>query len=132
MNELRKIDLHIKQTELETGISQIIYQGKALRIQNDTMCSLTYTESEDTEVILDIFPQSLVLARIGETTTILNFDLADIKEGSIATNYGVIPLEVATESLEIGTSFLRWSYRLSSGEGPIGAYISEWTMEESA
>jgi hypothetical protein len=43
MNELRKIDLHIKQTELETGISQIIYQGKALRIQNDTMCSLTYT-----------------------------------------------------------------------------------------
>jgi hypothetical protein len=44
MNELRKIDLHIKQTELETGISQIIYQGKALRIQNDAMCSLTYLQ----------------------------------------------------------------------------------------
>ena len=41
MNELRKIDLLIKQTELETGLTQIIYQGKALRVKSDTICSLT-------------------------------------------------------------------------------------------
>ncbi len=131
MNELRKIDLLVKQTELETGTTQIIYQGKALRIQNDAMCSLTYTESQEFEVILDIFQQSLVLARIGETTTILNFDPAQKKVGSIATNYGVIPLVVTTENLEISASRLRWSYRLSQGEALIGAYVSEWTMEET-
>lgn len=129
MNKLRKIDLLVKQTELESGTTQIIYQGKALRIQNDAMCSLTYTESQVFEVILDIFPQSLVLARIGETTTILNFDPAQQQEGSIATNYGVIPLIVKTENLEISASRLRWSYRLTQGDELIGAYVSEWTME---
>ena len=132
MNELRKIDLLIKQTELETGLTQIIYQGKALRVKSDTICSLTYTESQEFEVILDIFPQSLVLARIGETTTILNFDPANEQEGSIATNYGVIPLTVITEDLEITSSRLRWSYRLTQDEGLIGAYVSEWTMEGTA
>lgn len=132
MNELRKIDLLVKQTELETGKSQIIYQGKALRIQNDAMSSLTYTESQECEVILDIFPQSLVLARISETTTILHFDPVKVQEGSIATNYGVIPLEVHTDELEITSSRLCWSYRLTQGEGLIGAYVSEWTMEETA
>lgn len=131
MNELRKIDLLVKQTELETGTTQIIYQGKALRIQNDAMCSLTYTESQEFEVILDIFQQSLVLARIGETTTILNFDPAQKKDGSIATNYGVIPLVVTTENLEISALRLQWSYRLTQGEALIGAYVSEWTMEET-
>ena len=132
MNELRKIDLLIKQTELETGLTQIIYQGKALRIQNDELRSLTYTESQEFEVILDIFPQSLVLSRIGETTTILNFDPSQEQEGSIATNYGVIPLKVTTDDLEITSSRLRWSYKLTQGEGLIGAYVSEWTMEETA
>ncbi|TFG82914.1 MAG: DUF1934 domain-containing protein [Erysipelotrichales bacterium] len=132
MNELRKIDLLVKQTELETGATQIIYQGKALRIQNDAMCSLTYTESQEFEVILDIFPLSLVLARIGETTTILNFDPAYEQEGSMATNYGVIPLKVLTDDLEITSSRLRWSYRLTQDEELIGAYASEWTMEETA
>jgi uncharacterized beta-barrel protein YwiB (DUF1934 family) len=132
MNELRKIDLLVKQTELETGLTQIIYQGKALHIKNDAMCSLTYTESIGFEVILDIFPQSLVLARIGETTTILNFDPANEQEGSIATNYGVIPLEVLTETMEITSSRLQWSYRLTQGNELIGAYASEWMMEETA
>lgn len=131
MNELRKIDLLVKQTELETGLTQIIYQGKALRVKNDAMCSLTYTESQEFEVILDIFAESLVLARIGETTTILNFDPEHVQEGSIATNYGVIPLSVFTDDLEITSSRLRWTYRLTQDEGLIGAYVSEWTMEET-
>ncbi len=132
MNEIRKIDLLVKQTDRETGLTQIIYQGQALRIQNDERCSLTYTESHEFEVVLDIFPQSLVLTRIGETKTILNFDPAHEQEGSIATNYGVIPLHVTTDNLEITSWRLRWSYRLTQDEGLIGAYVSEWTMEETA
>lgn len=131
MNEVRRIDLTVKQTELETGVAQIIYQGKALRVKNEAMYSLTYNESKTTEVLLEVYSDHLVLKRTGEALTTLTFNPAKKQTGSLSTTYGVISLDILTEQLRITSSRLRWMYRLNQGDELVGAYVSEWTLEET-
>lgn len=131
MNQVQAIKLVVKQTEIESGITQTIFSGRAMRIRNAEMESLSYTEPGSGEVTLEIKLESLLLTRVGEATTTLKFSKDKVEHGNLTTNYGVISLEILTDELEITSSYLRWRYRLHQSGQVVGAYVSEWTMEET-
>jgi len=131
MNQVQAIKLVVKQTEIESDITQTIFSGRAMRIRNVEMESLSYTEPGAGEVTLEIKPESLLLTRVGEATTTLKFSKDKVEHGKLTTNYGVISLEILTDELEITSSYLRWRYQLHQSGQVVGAYVSEWTMEET-
>ena len=133
MIEHQKISLRVVQLDKETNEKSEIYSGSALKSIDNTLIVLHYRETviPFAEVSLQIEGEKLRISRVFETTTELNFKIGQRTSASVSTPYGVIAMEVVTDELSTDETRIHIDYRLVNGDESIGAFISDWYIEEN-
>ncbi|HZJ86435.1 MAG TPA: DUF1934 family protein, partial [Erysipelotrichaceae bacterium] len=122
--------LRVSQNNLLENKNQVIYDGIA-KITKDTTYKISYLEEDKTEVELILNKSMGSLQRIGEVSTLINFNLENAGLCKVTTTFGDLFMDVNTLEIRLENSYIFLYYELLEAGAIVGRFQlrMEWENE---
>ncbi len=126
----KEIKLRVSQNNLLENKNQVIYDGIA-KITKDTTYKISYLEEDKTEVELILNKSMGSLQRIGEVSTLINFNLENAGLCKVTTTFGDLFMDVNTLEIRLENSYIFLYYELLEAGAIVGRFQlrMEWENE---
>lgn len=126
----KEIKLRVSQNNLLENKNQVIYDGIA-KITKDTSYKISYLEEDKTEVELILNKSMGSLQRIGEVSTLINFNLENAGLCKVTTTFGDLFMDVNTLEIRLENSYIFLYYELLEAGAIVGRFQlrMEWENE---
>lgn len=121
---IKKTKIQVVQHDLLENSKTLVYKGDAILDTAENLI-IKYEESDNISVVLELENQAGILKRIGETKTLIYFNLQKPTEASFESEFGTMDLDVKTEEITLNKDNWVLGYSLLQD----GNIVSQFSMK---
>ena len=121
---IKKTKIQVVQHDLLENSKTLVYKGVAILDTAENLI-IKYEESDNISVVLELENQAGILKRIGETKTLIYFNLQEPTVASFESEFGTMDLDVKTEEITLNKDNWVLGYSLLQD----GNIVSQFSMK---
>lgn len=120
--------IEVSQTDLQTKRKATLAKGRAVLWEQGLQCSISYRESDGTQVALEVAENSLKVKRLGEATSELTFIANQKTQGKVSSEYGDFYIEIVTHKYLHNDKFIVVEYDVMNEDVVLERFRFVWKV----